>query len=357
MGAGAGRRSDSDRRRRRDRHRQRFRHGDRDRRRDRPAGQSETGATGKADADSKDAVDVDDRRRGRRLRHRRRKAGLRRRGDGPAATPVEPRPTTTPVAPVRSPRAVRARRRRPDLEFRQRISQLSDPRAGRSQPLTAKKGETVYLRAFSRSGDELHVHGYDIDRSRSGEQDRRSSSSRPTSTACSRSSCTPTANGGREAQGQSLIQARPMRAVGASVGLIGLILALPGEAAAHGLGGRSDLPLPGWLFAWAAAAVLAISFFALRASLADAEAGDGEPTSALSAARVPRSALRAGRRRGPRRSSSTRASPATRTPLEHRPDVHLRVRVVDAADRLGDLRRRLPRVQSVAGDRADWSAG
>lgn len=53
-----------------------------------------------------------------------------------------------------------------------------------------------------------------------------------------------------------------MRASGASVGLIGLILALPGEAAAHGLGGRSDLPLPGWLFAWAAAAVLAISFFA-----------------------------------------------------------------------------------------------
>lgn len=31
---------------------------------------------------------------------------------------------------------------------------------------------------------------------------------------------------------------------------------------AHGLGGRSDLPLPGWIFAWAAAAVLALSFFA-----------------------------------------------------------------------------------------------
>jgi hypothetical protein len=34
---------------------------------------------------------------------------------------------------------------------------------------------------------------------------------------------------------------------------------------AHGLGGRSDLPLPGWIFAWAAAAVLAISFFAFAA--------------------------------------------------------------------------------------------
>ncbi|MGB0872372.1 MAG: fenitrothion hydrolase [Solirubrobacterales bacterium] len=34
---------------------------------------------------------------------------------------------------------------------------------------------------------------------------------------------------------------------------------------AHGLGERADLPLPGWLFAWAAAAVLAISFFAFAA--------------------------------------------------------------------------------------------
>jgi hypothetical protein len=34
---------------------------------------------------------------------------------------------------------------------------------------------------------------------------------------------------------------------------------------AHGIGGRSDLALPGWLFSWAAAAVLAISFFALAA--------------------------------------------------------------------------------------------
>lgn len=55
------------------------------------------------------------------------------------------------------------------------------------------------------------------------------------------------------------------RIQGASVGLIGLILAVPGDASAHGLGARSDLPLPGWLFAWAAAAVLAISFFAFAA--------------------------------------------------------------------------------------------
>jgi hypothetical protein len=40
------------------------------------------------------------------------------------------------------------------------------------------------------------------------------------------------------------------------------LLAAPAAADAHGLVGRADLPIPDWLFAWAAAAVLAISFFA-----------------------------------------------------------------------------------------------
>lgn len=42
-------------------------------------------------------------------------------------------------------------------------------------------------------------------------------------------------------------------------------LAAPAGASAHGLGARSDLALPGWLFAWGAALVLGISFFALAA--------------------------------------------------------------------------------------------
>lgn len=41
------------------------------------------------------------------------------------------------------------------------------------------------------------------------------------------------------------------------------LLAAPAAASAHGIVGRDTLPVPGWLFAWAAAAVLAISFFAL----------------------------------------------------------------------------------------------
>ncbi len=40
---------------------------------------------------------------------------------------------------------------------------------------------------------------------------------------------------------------------------------------AHGLGVRSDIPLPGWLFSWGAAIVLAVSFFALAALWTDAK--------------------------------------------------------------------------------------
>jgi hypothetical protein len=37
----------------------------------------------------------------------------------------------------------------------------------------------------------------------------------------------------------------------------------PAQAGAHGLVGRADLPVPSWLFGWAAAAVLVVSFLAL----------------------------------------------------------------------------------------------
>ena len=42
-----------------------------------------------------------------------------------------------------------------------------------------------------------------------------------------------------------------------------LVLALPDAASAHGIGGATDLPIPGWLFAWGATAVLILSFVAL----------------------------------------------------------------------------------------------
>jgi len=44
---------------------------------------------------------------------------------------------------------------------------------------------------------------------------------------------------------------------------LGAALALPASALAHGLVGKQDLPIPRWLFAWAAAVVLVVSFVAL----------------------------------------------------------------------------------------------
>ena len=54
---------------------------------------------------------------------------------------------------------------------------------------------------------------------------------------------------------------RRLAAAGACSALV--TLALPDAAFAHGLVGRSDLPIPEWLFGWAAAVVLLISFAAL----------------------------------------------------------------------------------------------
>jgi hypothetical protein len=47
--------------------------------------------------------------------------------------------------------------------------------------------------------------------------------------------------------------------------LLAVACAWPSAAAAHGLVGRTDLPIPSWLFAWAAAIVLVVSFALLGA--------------------------------------------------------------------------------------------
>ena len=56
---------------------------------------------------------------------------------------------------------------------------------------------------------------------------------------------------------------RGTKAAGACAVVIGGFLAMPEPAAAHGLAGRADLPIPAWLFAWAAAVVLIVSFVGL----------------------------------------------------------------------------------------------
>jgi hypothetical protein len=56
-----------------------------------------------------------------------------------------------------------------------------------------------------------------------------------------------------------------LRAAGAASLALAAVAALPPAADAHGLVGRTDLPIPSWLFGWAAAIVLAVSFVALSA--------------------------------------------------------------------------------------------
>lgn len=51
----------------------------------------------------------------------------------------------------------------------------------------------------------------------------------------------------------------------AAGGAAATALALPAVASAHGIVGRQDLPIPRWLFAWAAAVVLVVSFVGLAA--------------------------------------------------------------------------------------------
>lgn len=59
---------------------------------------------------------------------------------------------------------------------------------------------------------------------------------------------------------------RRLRLAGGA-GALGLLAAAisPAAASAHGLVGKQDLPIPGWLFTWGAAAVLVVSFVGLAA--------------------------------------------------------------------------------------------
>ena len=83
------------------------------------------------------------------------------------------------------------------------------------------------------------------------------------------------------------------RRAGLAALLTGSVLALPDAASAHGIGGATDLAIPGWLFAWAATAVLILSFVALGVLWPEArmEALRRRPAFTLPAAFEPLAAL------------------------------------------------------------------
>ena len=59
------------------------------------------------------------------------------------------------------------------------------------------------------------------------------------------------------------MRVRARRWIAACAGAACALLALPQAADAHGIVGKADLPIPVWLFSWAAAVVLVVSFVAL----------------------------------------------------------------------------------------------
>jgi hypothetical protein len=68
-----------------------------------------------------------------------------------------------------------------------------------------------------------------------------------------------------------------VRRLGALAGAAAVVATTAGPAAAHGLGGRLDLPVPMWLFVYGAAAAVVISFVALGALWKEPRLEDGAP--------------------------------------------------------------------------------
>jgi hypothetical protein len=68
-----------------------------------------------------------------------------------------------------------------------------------------------------------------------------------------------------------------VRRLGALAGAAAVVATTAGPAAAHGLGGRLDLPVPVWLFVYGAAAAVVISFVALSALWKEPRLEDGAP--------------------------------------------------------------------------------
>ena len=130
---------------------------------------------------------------------------------------------------------------------------------GGVQKLTVKKGGRVTFTVKSDTADEIHVHGYnfhkdvekggsvsfDFPATISGEFVHRAREPR---------------RADRVARGE-IVKRRALTC--ALLAGPAAALLFPTPALAHGIVGRTDLPIPVWLFGWAAAVVLIVSFVAL----------------------------------------------------------------------------------------------
>ena len=136
-------------------------------------------------------------------------------------------------------------------------------------------------------------------------------------------------------------------------------LALPESAAAHALVGKQDLPIPTWLFAWGASLVLIVSFALLSVAWKQPASAAGplaprERLGSRRAAAQPRDRGAGGSaRRGAadhRRLLGPGGDRGSRPQLLA--DLRLRHVLARAGAAERALRRRLPRLQPVARDRA-----
>ena len=126
---------------------------------------------------------------------------------------------------------------------------------GDTQTFTVKKNDIVRIVVSSDAPDQIHLHGYDIEKEADAGQ-----------------------AGPLRVQGERRGRLQLESHAAEDAGNEPLLAHLHVEpvitlfAHAGGLLGRADLPIPEWLFGWAAAMVLFVSFVALAVAVARAEA-------------------------------------------------------------------------------------
>ena len=251
----------------------------------------------------------------RRLRDR--EPGRGRRGRPGGAD----RPTTT-ADRDRRPATDRARRPRPRRRLRRSPrspgSRSAAARSSAGPPRSRSRRATPCVIVVSADApDDIHLHGYDIEKEVEPGQPATLQVQGRTSRAMFEIESHVAEDAGRDplvGDAHSRTQVTP-----------------PVFLIAHGISVRSDLPIPEWLFGWAAAMVLVVSFVALAVLWPEPRLQ--KPTLAAAArrdrprAREPAGGdrLRRDRRLPARRSPST---PGLRGHAEHhrqlRADLHLR---------------------------------